>query len=143
MKETKVNEQIVIPQEVIESCEHWGDEYDICPEVLEAMCWHETRCRPELENAGCKGITQINPAYHKAAMEKLGIDDLFNYDQNIHLCAYTIRQYADEEEDLYYVLMCWNSGSTKGKRLFEEGKFTKYAIEVSNESWTLERQHGK
>lgn len=143
VKGTSQGEQIQIPIEIQESCEKWGNEYDICPELLEAMCWHETRCRAELENAGCVGITQINPKFHKSGMELLGIDDLYDYDQNIHLCAYTIRQYADENDDPYYVLMCWNSGSTKGKKLFEQCKFTKYAIEVLQESYILERLHGK
>lgn len=137
------HESIQIPVEVQESCEKWGEEYEICPELLEAMCWHETRCRPELENGGCVGITQINPKYHQKGMELLGVDDLLDYDQNIHLCAYTIRQYANENDDLYYVLMCWNSGSSRGKKLFDQGKFTKYAIEVSQESCEIERLHGK
>ena len=134
-------ESIVIPQEVQESCEHWGEEYEICPELLEAMCWHETRCRANLENGGCIGITQINPKYHKESMNLLGIDDLYDEDQNIQLCAYTIRQFADEEEDLYCVLMMWNSGSTKGKKLFNEGKYTSYAKKVSEEAHELEIQH--
>lgn len=139
--DSKQTERLAIPIEVQESCEHWGTEYEICPELLEAMCWHETRCKPNLENEGCIGITQINPKYHKASMDLLGIEDLYDYDQNIHLCAYTMRQYADEQEDVYYALMCWNSGSTKGKRLFEEGKFTSYAIEVTQESQELELLH--
>lgn len=140
---TEAKETIQIPDEIQESCEKYGDEYGICPELLEAMCWHETRCRAELESGGCIGITQINPKYHKASMELLNITDLKDYDQNIHLCAYTIRQYADENEDLYFVLMCWNSGSTKGKKLYDQGKFTKYAIQVSEESYAIERLHGK
>ena len=92
VKGTSQGEQIQIPIDIQESCEKWGNEYDICPELLEAMCWHETRCRAGLENAGCVGITQINPKFHKSGMELLGIDDLYDYDQNIHLCAYTIRQ---------------------------------------------------
>lgn len=138
---TKPKEEVIIPIEIQESCEKWGEEYEICPEVLEAMCWQETRCRPELDNGSCYGITQINPNFHKATMEKLGVDDLYDYDQNIHVCAYTIRQYADETEDLYCVLMMWNSGSSRGKTLFEQGKYTSYAIEVSQTAHELEIKH--
>lgn len=136
-------EQILIPDDVVEICEKYGQEYEICPELLEAMCWHETRCRGNLTNGGCVGITQINPKYHKAEMELLGITDLTDNEQNIHLCAYIIKQFANEDEDLYYVLMKWNCGTTRAKKLWEQGKTTKYAKEVSEESATLERMHGK
>lgn len=141
--ESLAKEQIVIPSKIETSCEKWGEEYGVCPELLEAICWHETRCKAEAENEGCIGITQINPKYFEASMKQLGINDLYDYDQNIRLCAYTLIEYSKQEEDLYYALMCWNSGSTKGKKLFEQGKFTKYAIQVSEESYELERMHGK
>ncbi len=140
---SQAKEIIRIPQEVKESCEKWGEEYCICPELLEAMCWHETRCRSDLENGNCIGITQINPRFHKQSMELLGITDLTDYDQNIHLCAYTISEYAKHEEDLYCVLMMWNCGSNRGKELFYKGVFTDYAKEVSEESRKLEQMHGK
>ena len=141
--QSEAKEQIKIPDEIQQSCEKYGEEYGICPELLEAICWHETRCRPELENAGCCGITQINPKFHKATMELLGVTDLTDYDQNIHVCAYTIAEYAKQEDDLYCVLMMWNCGSSRGRKLFYQDVFTKYAIEVSEESYTIERMHGK
>ena len=139
--DAQAKEVIKIPQEVIESCERWGEDYNVSPELLEAMCWHETRCRSNLENGGCYGMTQINPKYHSGTMKLLGVTDLTDYDQNIHVCAYTIAEYAKQEEDLYCVLMMWNSGSTKGKNLFEKGIFTKYAKEVSENAHELEIQH--
>ena len=90
-----------------------------------------------------KDIVRANPKYHKASMELLDITDLTDYDQNIHLCAYTLSEYAKENEDLYCVLMMWNSGSTRGKQLFEQGRFTRYAVEVSEQSRKLEEMHGK
>lgn len=141
--EAQAKEIIRIPQEVVKSCEKWGDEYGICPELLEAMCWHETRCRSNLENGGCLGMTQINPKFHKETMELLGVTDLTDYDQNIHVCAYTIAEYAKQEEDLYCVLMMWNCGSNRGRELFYKDVFTTYAKEVSEESRKLEEMHGK
>ena len=76
-------------------------------------------------------------------MDLLGVDDLLDYDQNIHVCAYTIAEYAKQEDDLYCVLMMWNCGSSRGRKLFYQDVFTKYAIEVSEESYTIERMHGK
>lgn len=141
--DAEAKEEIKIPQEVRESCEKWGEEYGICPELLEAMCWHETRCRSNLENGGCYGMTQINPKYHKETMDLLGVTDLTDYDQNIHVCAYTIAEYSKEENDLYCVLMMWNCGYNRGRNLFYKDVFTNYAKEVSQESYELERLHGK
>lgn len=137
----EAKETITIPDEVRESCEKWGEEYGICPELLEAMCWHETRCKAEATNGNCIGITQINPKFHKATMELLEVTDLTDYDQNIHVCAYTIAEYAKQENDLYCVLMMWNCGSSRGRQLFYKGVFTNYAREVSEESAELEELH--
>lgn len=142
-KDVQAKEDIVIPEDVIEICEKYGTEYEISPEFLEAICWQETRCRAKLENAGCKGMCQINERFHKSEMELLGIDDLYDAEQNIHLCAYIIRQLANENDDPYYVLMCYNCGSSRGKRLFNQGKFTRYAKEVCENSALLERKHNK
>lgn len=141
--DAQAKEVIKIPQEVIESCERWGEEYNVSPELLEAMCWHETRCRSNLENGGCYGMTQINPKYHNGTMKLLGVTDLTDYDQNIHVCAYTIAEYAKQEEDLYCVLMMWNCGSSRGKELYYKEKFTNYAKEVAEEARKLEEMHGK
>lgn len=141
--DAQAKEVIKIPQEVIESCERWGEEYNVSPELLEAMCWHETRCRSNLENGGCYGMTQINPKYHSGTMKLLGVTDLTDYDQNIHVCAYTIAEYAKQEEDLYCVLMMWNCGSSRGKKLYYKEKFTDYAKEVAEEARKLEEMHGK
>lgn len=139
----EAKETITIPDGVRESCEKWGEEYGICPELLEAMCWHETRCKAEATNGNCIGITQINPKFHRATMELLEVTDLTDYNQNIHVCAYTIAEYAKQENDLYCVLMMWNCGSSRGRQLFYQDVFTRYAKEVSEESYELERMAGK
>lgn len=131
-------EQVSIPDDVQEYCIKYGEEYEIAPSLLMAICWQETRCRANLSNGGCKGMCQINERFHKDEMELLGLDNLYDAEQNIQLCAYIIKELSAENDDLYYVLMCYNCGSTRGKNLYYEGKYTKYAKQVSRISAEIE-----
>lgn len=123
-------ETVTIPDDVKEYCEKYAEEYDLSPYLLMSICWQETRCRANLENAGCKGMCQISERYHKGEMELLGLDDLFDAEQNIHLCAYIVKQLSDKNSDEYYILMCYNCGSGRGKKLYKQGVRTKYAKTV-------------
>ena len=81
--------KIVIPADIKESCIQYGKEYNICPEVLMAVCWVESHCTAEISNASgtCHGIAQIHAGSHRKRMAKLGVNDLFNADENIHVSA--------------------------------------------------------
>ncbi len=136
----KAEEQIVIPQEIQDLCIQYGEEYEICPQLIMAMCWQESRCKPNADNGTCEGLTQINPKYFKNNMELLGITDLFDAEQNIKLCAYTLSTYREKYTDVYSVLMCWNSGTGKAKELIKEGKVTPYAMRVSEISDYLQER---
>ena len=39
-----------IPEDVQAACEKWGAAYDICPELLEAICYNESRYISTVEN---------------------------------------------------------------------------------------------
>lgn len=64
------------PVEVQEACTKWGEYYDICPELLQAICWNESRYETDLVNGTCVGIMQINEPVHTARIEKLGVTDI-------------------------------------------------------------------
>lgn len=129
---TKVSakETVTIPEDVKAYCEKYAEEYDVSSYLLMSICWQETRCRANLENAGCKGMCQISEKYHKDEMELLGLDDLFDAEQNIQLCAYIVKQLSEKNKDEYYILMCYNCGSGRGKKLYKQGVRTKYAKTV-------------
>jgi hypothetical protein len=58
-----------IPLEVEETCEKYGEKYNICPEILEAICWRESRCTANAKNGLCRGIMQVNEKVHKDRMK--------------------------------------------------------------------------
>ena len=91
---------IVIPAEIKETCKQYGKEYNICPEVLMAVCWVESNCKPEISNASgsCHGIAQIHAGSHRKRMSKLGVSDLFNADENIHVSADYIAELLIEND---------------------------------------------
>lgn len=138
-KQVQAEETISIPEDVRTYCEKYAEEYELEPSLLMAICWKETRCRSNLENAGCKGICQISERFHRSEMELLGIDDLFDTEQNIRLCAYMLEEFADKNSDVNYILMCYNSGSSRGKKLYNDGVVTKYAKSVVSIKDEIER----
>lgn len=84
-KETTTLEEV--PEEVRTACEKYGEEYNIAPELLEAIIWHESRYTPGVYAGSCKGLMQINVTYHQDRMKKLGVKDIFDVDGNIHVGA--------------------------------------------------------
>lgn len=45
-----------IPFDVILAANTIGKEYDICPELLEAIAYRESRCTTDVKNGTCIGI---------------------------------------------------------------------------------------
>ena len=72
----QVTSGIEVPEEVKEISEELGNTYNICPEVIQAICWQESRFKADVENGGCVGIMQVAPKWHKSRMERLGVTDL-------------------------------------------------------------------
>ena len=76
-------------------------------------------------------------------MKRLGVKDIFCIDGNIHLGADYLAELISENDDVYYVLMAYNMGSAKAKKLYEQDIFSKYAVSVSNRAAEIERAKGK
>ena len=77
--------KIDIPDDVAESCEKYGAEYGICPELVEGLCWRESRCKSNAKNGNCKGIAQIDVDVHTDRMKRLKVTNIYDTDQNIHV----------------------------------------------------------
>lgn len=129
--------------------EEWEDyieivatEYNICPELIEAVIERESSWRPDAVNGPCIGLMQINPEYHAERMERLGVEDLLDPYDNILVGTDFLAELAREYDDLYAVLMYYNAGYD-GLRAWRAGEYSDYAIEVAARSAELERTHGK
>lgn len=136
-------EDTYLSEEIQEACTKYGDEYGICPELLMAIIEHESSGNPDAQNGDCKGLMQINENYHADRMERIGITDICSVDGNIHLGADYLAELFSENEDLYLVLMTYNMGPNKAKKLFKQEIYSVYALSVSARSEQLERIHGK
>lgn len=129
--------------------EEWRDyieivaaDYNICPELVEAVIERESSWRPDAVNGPCIGLMQINPAHHAERMERLGVEDLMDPYDNILVGTDFLAELFRTNEDPYAVLMYYNAGYD-GLRDWRTGKYSNYAVEVAERSAELEREHGK
>lgn len=117
-------------------------EYNICPELIEAIIEHESSGQANISNGNCKGLMQIYEKYHRDRMAKLGVTDLYDPYSNILVGVDYIAELADEYGDLPMVLLVYN-GVSNAEEIYESGNYTKYVKEIINRSAELERIHGK
>lgn len=133
-----------IPEYVSAPAEAYGEEYNIAPELLEAIAYTESRYQPDAENSSCKGLMQISVRWHEERMEKLGTTDIYDSGQNMHLAADYLSELFEEYEDPGLVLMKYNgSGKEQISHYMETGEMSEYARGVLDKSEELERIHGK
>lgn len=130
-----------IPQEVKESAERWGQFYNICPEFIEALAYQESRFDSDVVSAdgSCVGLCQIKASCHKKRMERLGVTDLTDIDQNIEVAAdYLWEIFQEHDGEPETVLMIYNGDSR-----WTSGYISTYAREIVEKSQDYERMHGK
>lgn len=151
---TRLNElKINIPGEIIEITEDIGTEYNICPELIQALIWQESRCISTVYNSNCKGLMQVNTAVSfnannikelaaaKGMSYQSGIwDESVNIEAGVRLLAFLFQEYGDDPAE---IIMRYNGDSTNLKRYLSGGEMSDYASEVLELSELLERAHGK
>lgn len=95
-------EEVVIPEEIEFWCEKYGEEYNICPETLEAMCWVESRCTPsaQSDDKKCKGLMQINPYCHRERMDRLGARNVYGIWENIKTGTDYLAELRSDDPDI-------------------------------------------
>ena len=144
---------VEIPVEIIELTEIIGQKYEICPELLQAIIWQESRCIASVKNASCSGLMQINVAnsFNKnhikemAAAKNLTYSEaIFDAEINIEAGAQLLRYLFDNfGDDPAEILMRYNGDSTNLKRYKSGGDMSSYAQDTLEISELLERAHGK
>lgn len=136
-----------IPENIKEYCEELGSQYDICPELLEAIAWHESRFIPEVTNRKCYGLCQVNIKVHKDRIEKLGYtsEDMLEPYPNIHVAADLLAElYATYGDDNPIVLSLYAGEGWKAVERYKEyGFMTQIVSDILEKSAEYERLHGK
>ena len=64
------NEDTWLSPEIQGYCEEIGEEYSICPELLEALIETESSGNPQATCGNCRGLMQVNPDIHKDRMKR-------------------------------------------------------------------------
>ena len=134
---------VSIPAEIVNYCEEIGSEYDISPELLEAMCWWESRCTPMATNGSCKGVMQISEGCHKSRMKRLGVTSIFDVKGNILTGAdYLHELYETYGENTPLVLDLYN-GRKNALSYAAQGKLSHYSKNILQIAELLEKVNGK
>lgn len=135
-------EVIEIPEEIQEISEELGQAYNICPEVIQAICYVESRFQIDVENDGCVGIMQISEKWHKERIERLEVTDLKDPRQNMTVAVDYLASMLVDGEDMEVALMRYHGESQISKKL-ERGERSDYVETVLQLAAALERKNGK
>ena len=133
-----------IPEEISSYAEIIGSQFNICPELLEAIAFYESSYNPNVTNGSCKGLMQVNPTVHKLRFEEAGwsTSEWNNAYINMYVAADYLAELFDKYEDVGIVLGVYHGESNaveKGKA----GKLSSYTKKILKRSQELERAHGK
>ena len=135
--------QAVSEAEVIEMSARIGAAYNICPELLQAVAWHESSYREDAENDGCSGLMQVAGRWHGDRMARLQVTDLYDPEGNMLVAADYLAELFAQYEDLGMVLMVY-SGDSGAEAFARSGQgLSEYAQEIMEHTYQLEQQHGK
>ena len=137
-----VTENDPIPLDVRIACDVWGAHYNICPELLEAIAYHESRYDANAVNGTCKGLMQINTTAHQDRITRLGVSDLMDANQNVKVAADYLAELFAEHEDVCIVLGLYHGESGAIGRA-NNGNLSSYVCAILEKSEQLERSHGK
>lgn len=119
-----------------------GAEFGICPELLQAIAWQESRYQEDAESGGCSGLMQVSEQWHRERMERLGVADLHDPEGNMRVAADYLAELFARYEDAGMVLMVYN-GDSRAREYRETGELSEYAAAVLEKSYQLEQEHGK
>lgn len=138
-------EVVEIPEEIQFWCEYYGEQYGICPEVLEAMAWTESRCIPSAQSPDhkYKGLMQINVPSHIDRMERLGVKNIFGVLENLKVGTDFLSELLEEEHDIAPALARFNGQSASNVEKARNGEYEGYVKEVLEIAEELERRKGK
>lgn len=134
-----------VPVEIKEIAEIVGNEFNICPELLEALALKESSFKPCVKNGTCKGLMQINTNIHRDRFINAGWDseDWRDPYKNMYVAAEYLAELFNEYEDVGIVLYMYNGDTKNLKRYRETGYLSYYVKTVLETSEELERLHGK
>ena len=136
----KVKPREDIPDEIWSAALIWGMEYDVCPELICAISYYESRWTNVVSANGLYwGTMQVHPPSHKSRIERLEVTDLLDSSQCIRVATDLLAELFEKYDDPVIVLMKYHGESDAAvKRYLEKGKITSYPKKVLALSAELE-----
>ena len=133
-----------IPTEITQYAEIIGNEFNICPELLEAIAFYESSYDPTVTNGNCKGLMQVNPTVHQLRFEEAGwsTSDWDNAYINMYIAADYLSELFNQYEDVGIVLGVYH-GESNAVENGKTGNLSSYTKKILKRSEELERAHGK
>lgn len=135
-------EETFISPEAHAACIKYGIQYGITPELLMAIIETESEGKPTAYNvSSASGLMQVSVKWHGERMQRLGITNIFDTDQNIHLATDYLAELKDQHGNMELVLMTYNMGYSKASKLYNQGKVSQYARDIIDRSNDLVMLH--
>ena len=134
-----------VPAEVRTIAEELGTQYGICPELIEAICYQESRFIPTVIGSGGAyiGIMQVSPEIHKARMQRLGVTDLTDMRGCMTVGTDYLAELFEIYEDPVPALMSYGGWGRKIEWHEDTGEMPQYVKNVLERSERYERLHSK
>jgi soluble lytic murein transglycosylase-like protein len=122
----KQSQKSIIREQVYEISKR----YEVDPNLILSIIYYESDFDPKSKNTNCVGLMQIYKRWHMDRAKKLGIKDFYNTYNNITLGVDYIVELKKKYKDDRLVLMLYNMNNKTAKKLFKQGKISKYAKNV-------------
>ena len=141
-----ITEDDGIPDDLHEIFEKVAAEYKLCPEIMEAMAYRESRFIATVKSGNHYGLMQINVKIHADRINKYGwtSEDMFDPEKNITVAADYLSELYETYGDDDPVILGIYSGDWKSVSYYKEtGIMSNYVRDVLSRSAGYERVHGK
>lgn len=134
-----------VPHDLKECFNNIGEEFNICPEFMEAIAFYESRFDEKAKNGNCYGLMQINIRVHAKRMKKYGFTkkDMFEPYKNITVAADYLSELYEIYEDTGTVILLYTGNTKDIKQYLKTGKLPKSVQRILDKSYELERIHDK
>lgn len=106
---------------IIECCEQYPSEINqVSLELVLAVIEKESQYNPDAigDNGNALGLMQIQPRWHQARMERLGVTDLLDPYQNVRVGIDYLAECLRENETLDEALTVYNAGASGAYNLY-------------------------
>jgi soluble lytic murein transglycosylase-like protein len=115
--------------------------YDVEPEIIQSMVWHESRYNPNETTGNCIGLMQISTQWHMQRAKRLGVSNFYDPYGNILVGVDYFSELLRSYKDPTLALMLYSMDNRKAFAMYKQGKVSTYARVVLARAKEL--KHGR